>query len=222
MDKFLIIKKGCVCMEKTEIEKRDLKPIFIYLGCSLILPLLLVVPFVLMKMNENLANTIVEFITFLVMGILLLKLYHKRIMGDLKEISLKKLLLVLLIGIVACIINEMLTPNITTDNQELIIKMVKTLPILSFFCICILGPFAEEMVFRYSFDTFIKNDILFIVVSSFIFGLIHTNGFSSGWWLYVLLGLLFSCVYIKTNHNIVLSTIIHVLLNIVDFIFIIL
>ena len=215
-------KNGCVCMEKTEIEKRDIKPIFIYLGCSILLPLLLVVPFVLMKMNENIASAIVEFITFLVIGIVFLKLYHKRIMGDLKEISFKKLLIVLLIGIVACIINELITPYVTTDNQEQIIEMVKALPILSFFCICILGPFAEEMVFRYSFDTFIKNDILFILVSSFIFGLIHTNGFSSGWWLYVLFGFLFSCVYVKTNHNIVLSTLIHVLLNIVDFIFIIL
>ncbi len=209
-------------MTKSKKEEMDLKPIFIYLGSMFFLPVLLMIVFAFRQVNEDISNTIIQFFALLVPAIIFIKMYYKRIVTDAKSIPLRTLLIILIMGVVGCILNEVITPYITTENQEILVQMIKTLPVLSCISICLLGPFVEEMVFRYSFDTFIKNDKVFILVSSLVFGLIHTSGFGTGWWLYVLIGLLLSYVYIKANHNVVASTMIHILLNIVDFLFIIL
>ena len=203
-------------------KKLDLRPIFIYLGCTLFISAILLVIFGILNVHEDISQAITQFVALIIPTVAFVLMYKKRLHHDIKKIHLNLLLKVLIFGVVACIINELLTPFVTTENQQILVRMIHTLPILSAIFICLLGPFVEEFVFRYSFDIFIKNEKLFLVISSFVFGLLHTSGFGAGWWLYVLLGFFMGIVYIKSNHNIVASIIVHVLLNIVDFLFIIL
>lgn len=203
-------------------KKLDLRPIFIYLGSMLFIPVIIMIVFGILQVNDDITQAIAQFVGLLIPTIAFILMYQKRLIKDMKRISINLLLKVLIFGVCACIVNELLSPLVVTENQQILVNMIRTLPVLSCFFICLLGPFVEEMVFRYSIDTFCKNDKVFFFVSSLVFGLIHTSGFGTGWWLYVLLGMAMSIVYIKSNHNVVCSTLVHILLNIVDFIFIIL
>lgn len=70
----------------------------------------------------------------------------------------------------------------------------------------IYAPIVEEIMFRGCLRRFIKNDIIFIIVSGFIFGLLHTLGEESLYSMFTLMipyafaGCFFSYIYVKTNN----------------------
>lgn len=68
------------------------------------------------------------------------------------------------------------------------------------------APIVEEILFRGCFRKFIKNDVIYIIVSGAIFGLLHTIGQSSLYEVFVMmipygvLGGFFAYLYSKTNN----------------------
>lgn len=99
--------------------------------------------------------------------------------------------------------------NIST-NQEIIYQW----PIyISAFIAIIIAPLTEELMFRGFMKKFIKNDILFILLSSLIFGGLHVtlaDSFSQLLFIipYSILGFAFSLNYVKTR-NIVSNIFLH-------------
>lgn len=93
-----------------------------------------------------------------------------------------------------------------------------SLPIyLTAFLAIFIGPLTEELMFRGFVKKFIKNDVLFIIVSSLIFGALHISSADSFQQLlyiipYSILGLAFSLNYVKTK-NIVSNIFLHSVWN---------
>ncbi len=84
----------------------------------------------------------------------------------------------------------------------------------------IFGPVVEELIFRKSIFKLIPNDYLAIAISSIVFGLIHT--LTSGYNItqlilhtipYAACGVGLGYAYFKSDHNIYVSTTIHMLMN---------
>lgn len=93
-----------------------------------------------------------------------------------------------------------------------------SLPIyLTAFLAIFVGPLTEELMFRGFIRKFIKNNVLFVIVSSLIFGALHiTTADSLQQMLYIIpysiLGFAFSLNYVKTK-NIVSNIFVHSVWN---------
>ena len=89
-----------------------------------------------------------------------------------------------------------------SNNQALLSKW----PIyITAFLAIIIAPLIEELMFRGFIKKFIKNDILFVIISSLVFGGLHvTSADSLQQVLYIIpysvLGLAFSLNYVKTKN----------------------
>lgn len=92
------------------------------------------------------------------------------------------------------------------ENQNQIMSMFEKAPIYTYIASVFLAPFLEEMVFRQSIRNMIpKWNILFILVSGFIFGGMHVLGATDFvQWLYIIPysipGLVFAYVLTKTDN----------------------
>lgn len=64
----------------------------------------------------------------------------------------------------------------TNQNQNAVVDMIQNIPVLSFFSVAIFAPLAEEITYRLCLAGTIakKSKIIAIVVSSVLFGLIHS------------------------------------------------
>lgn len=106
-------------------------------------------------------------------------------------------------------------------NEQTVQSMISSLPWLMLINAGILAPINEEIIFRKSFKSVIKNKWFFVLVSGFVFGLMHVLGNVNSWIdvLYIIpygaLGGAFAYAYHKTDtiftpisfhmfHNIVL------------------
>ena len=96
-------------------------------------------------------------------------------------------------------------------NQDAITDAINYYKPLMITSIVLFAPVVEEMVFRYSISTLIKNKIAFIVTSSVIFGILHGIGIATI--LYALMWVILAICYKKTDQNIVSSTIVHIANN---------
>lgn len=122
------------------------------------------------------------------------------------------------------LISTLITHNAVSVNQE----TLESLPI--YYIIpgaVIYAPIVEEILFRGVIRKFIKNSILFIIVSAITFGVLHTIEESSLLNILVMslpycsLGAYLAYVYIKSN-NIFTSIISHAIFNSISVIFMIL
>ena len=129
---------------------------------------------------------------------------------------------IVIIGIIVVLINELISElfvklNIAMENQDAVVEMFNSInKIVMFLFIVIIGPIVEEFVTRYSIGTLIKNDKVFIIVSGIIFGILHGVGLATI--LYILLGGAFAYFYVKSDKNIVVPIMLHVINNLVSFI----
>ena len=106
-------------------------------------------------------------------------------------------------------------------NEQTVQSMISSLPWLMLINAGILAPINEEIIFRKSFKNIFSNKWAFVLVSGFVFGLMHVLGNVSSWIdvLYIIpygaLGGAFAYAYHKTDtiftpisfhmfHNIVL------------------
>ena len=74
-----------------------------------------------------------------------------------------------------------------TTNQKYVEALLMKYPIYAIISASIIAPITEEMIFRLNFRNIFKNNILFIIVSGLVFGLMHfTNAKSTLELLYII------------------------------------
>lgn len=64
-----------------------------------------------------------------------------------------------------------------SQNENAVQDMIKTSPIIMLIFAGLLAPIIEEIVFRKSFKNVFKNKWAFVLLSGFVFGLLHIIGF---------------------------------------------
>lgn len=212
-------------------EKKDFHPIWIYLVAQFVFSILLSIiigvflgikiaitkesPDVISE-SQDMINSIVFIITNLLLFIVFAIMYFKKTKEDFKRLTKENVKLTIILSVISLIVNIILSViferlNISINNQDTINSMLNVLTIPIAILTMFLAPFIEEIVFRYSLGSLIKNNIVFVIVSSILFGVMHGIGISTI--IYIVIGIFFSIIYIKTNKNIVASTIAHVINN---------
>lgn len=79
-------------------------------------------------------------------------------------------------GVIVAILTAILgLSSATVDNQELIEKMMESVPFIMIISTVICAPLTEELIFRGGLGDVIKNKKVYIAVSGLIFGLIHVT-----------------------------------------------
>ncbi len=124
---------------------------------------------------------------------------------------------------VTSIIGEIIGVSIgESENQNTIIDMAKSAPIMMLISTSILAPFVEEGIFRVAIRKVIKNNHIFIIISGLIFGFMHIfpTDLSIAVALtysitYVTMGVLLAYIYVETD-NIWINIIIHALNNLLS------
>ena len=122
----------------------------------------------------------------------------------------------LVTGIISIIIGIDLT---VSENQNIINVLSASSPILMLITSAFLAPLVEEGIFRLGFRQIIKNQYVFILISSLVFGLMHifptelhlAEALTYGI-IYVSIGAALSWTYVKSN-NIWYVILIHAINN---------
>ena len=202
-------------------KEKDLNPIWIYLivdfGLQMLIGIVIGAIYpsnYLDKINE--LSGLITFGTSLATFIVMFILYNRKLKEKIKKITKKDIIIIIVGTITLIAANELISrllinANAEMQNQEMIVEAFKNNRVIMFLSVVLFAPFIEEMVFRYSFSTFIKNDYVFIIISSLVFGLMHSAGIAII--VYFVLGVCLSLIYLKTNKNIIASIIAHVLNN---------
>lgn len=84
----------------------------------------------------------------------------------------KMLGLMLIVAVHIVLINN----GNTSNNQTSINLMFKENAIFTILLTCLYAPFVEEVLFRFNLSKLIKNKKMFIIISGFVFGLLHVIG----------------------------------------------
>ena len=175
-------------------------------------------------------NTFIELIMFVVV----LLFYKKYLKKDLvlfklnKKDYIKKIISYFLIFLIvkygvalfSSLLLVMLGSDlVTSENQETVVTLAKTLPFMMMISTSLLAPFVEEGIFRLGIKKVINNKYLFILVSGLIFGFMHIFPTELPLYValieslnYVTMGLLLAYIYNETD-NIYVVVIIHALNN---------
>lgn len=178
-------------------------------------------------------NTFIELIMFVVV----LLFYKKYLKKDLvlfklnKKDYIKKIISYFLIFLVvkygvalfSSLLLVMLGSDlVTSENQESVVTLAKTLPFMMMISTSLLAPFVEEGIFRLGIKKVINNKYLFILVSGLIFGFMHIFPTELPLYValieslnYVTMGLLLAYIYNETD-NIYVVVIIHALNNLLS------
>ena len=116
-------------------------------------------------------------------------------------------------------------PNDPSVNQQTATDLTLAQPLFSFFAINIFAPLTEELIFRGMLARYLfpKQDkskqVLFILVSSVLFALIHFPGTLQQFLVYASLGFSLGLAYISRK-GLVYSISLHALNNLVSFLMI--
>lgn len=184
--------------------------------------LLLVVSFIMAIFNMTIKNqTIAYFFTYFVTSLIFIFIYKDKLRNDFlnlkKDLNIKNIVIVVLFLVLSFVSNEVLVNILKQEasNQEIVTSILKKSPILGIPAICLFGPFIEEIIYRLPY----KKNWLSIIISTVVFTLSHMVDFSLTQTLfiipYLLLSISFSFAYFK-NENIILSTIVHILNNLIS------
>ncbi len=205
-------------LEKMDISKKDII-------LTIILMLLYFTQFFIKNLSP-IVTIIVAIIYYIGIFVFAFFVFSKRLKRDFKAYKSDVALHVgqsfkwwaILIGVsyLAAIIRLLLGGAVVTANQmglnEAPLWYVAPLAILW-------APFVEEIIFRGCIRRFIKNDVLFVIVSGLIFGLLHTIGSEVGIYQmiiqslqYVAMGVIMAIAYVKTN-NIFINMSVHCIQN---------
>ena len=116
-------------------------------------------------------------------------------------------------------------PNDPSVNQQIAIDLTLSQPLFSFFAVVIFAPLTEELIFRGMLARYLfpKQDkskqVLFLLVSSVLFALIHFPGDVQQFFVYTSLGFSLGLAYISRK-GLVYSISLHALNNLVGFLMI--
>lgn len=182
-------------MEKIKKELlRILLAIIIFFYTSIpVLAILRIIGLEITKSNYKML-VVYDFVSSLVVAVFISTLYYDVIINDLKKLKnncngkisiyLKNIMigfLFLLItkfisAYVVTIISNLFNIEITTaDNQAIIEKMVKSMPLLITLSASLFAPISEEVLFRGGIRKLMNNLGVFVTVSGLIFGLMHVT-----------------------------------------------
>jgi len=193
------------------------------------------------NVDSEMRLILLQLISSIIIFLLLFIIYYKEIIKDFKlfNINIKdkiikiiKLFLIFLIvkyivsfiTAIIMIILKLDINSITSVNQELIETYIKRAPILMAISTSLLAPIYEELLFRLGFKKVLGNNIIFVIISGTLFGLLHVFPLDSGVSLtlgviqsisYISMGIFLSYVYKKYN-NIYYSIGIHFLNNFIS------
>ena len=171
-------------------------------------------------------------VLFLVFSVIMYKDNLKNDFQKLKETKFLKTIGIILLGIISIIllngimgvITDIIVPDLNMDsNTSAMLSLLRTSPIYAFFKVLVFAPIAEEILFRESISTCVKDNILFIIFSDLIYTMMNFIFNSSTLTLVDLLvyfvpALLFSFIYVKNNRNIIIVMIIKFVMQFIPFI----
>lgn len=190
------------------------------------------IPAIIFDINYNKISSktsiLLSFYDYIVLAIILFFMYRKDIIKYVKDLKkrfptiIDKGFLYWTTGLIVMVISNLLIikliPNARAGNEAGVQSIIKTVPLLSFISVGILGPIIEEFTFRKAFYDIFKNKDAFIVISGFIFGLMHVVfSINSAWDLFYIipysaLGISFAIMYVKTD-NLFTSMLMHIIHN---------
>ena len=179
------------------------------------------------SISNNFQKELYLFLSSLIYFIIVILVYRKELIYDLKKFNIKlliKYIPIYIIGILLMWISNYIISNIThiefSQNEALVRKTIKLFPIYMSFSTVIYAPLVEEITFRKTFKNIIKDGILFILVSGIIFGLIHisvSDNTTNDMIMiipYIIMGIDFSYIYYKSN-NIFTTITLHSMHNLI-------
>ncbi len=207
-------------IKNTEIKtKKDFKPICIYFVFQIVFGAIIGLIAGVTKKPELLENYFISFIipnalVILIIGIM----YFKRVKTDIKRLTRKNIKFIILMSILTLLCNGAISIlfsflNVSMNNQNTVTDVLGNYVVIGFIITVLLAPLVEEIVFRYSLSSIIKNRVIFVIVSSLLFGIMHGIGIAT--FLYAFLGMMFAIMYIKTDDNVVSPYIAHMINNLV-------
>lgn len=212
-------------------KRKYLITIFLYLAyqSSFLLALLTTYGFKYSSLSKT-GKMIYLYTEGLIYIIAILFMYRKEIkegLKDLKEHFVDRGLISVLCwfaGAITMAITSYIITAITkqdvSSNEQIVRENIKLAPIYMLFSCAIVAPILEEFVFRISTKGLIKNNKLYIIISSLLFGLIHVIGSYKTPldFLFIIpyssMGIAFSYLYTKTK-NPTLSVFVHMIHNII-------
>ena len=124
------------------------------------------------------------------------------------------------------IVVQFFLPNDPSVNQQTATDLTLTQPLFSFFATVIFAPLTEELIFRGMLARYLfpkqdssKQTLIFLLVSSVLFTLIHFPGDVQQFFVYFSLGFSLGLAYISRK-GLVYSISLHALNNLVSFLMI--
>lgn len=117
-------------------------------------------------------------------------------------------------------------PDDPSVNQQIATDLTLSQPLFSFFAVVIFAPLTEELIFRGMLARYLfpkqdnsKQTLLFLLVSSVLFALIHSPGTLQQFLVYASLGLSLGLAYVSRK-GLIYSISLHALNNLVSFLMI--
>ena len=117
-------------------------------------------------------------------------------------------------------------PNNPSVNQQMVTDLTLSQPLFSFFVVVIFAPLTEELIFRGMVARYLfpkqdnsKQTMIFLLVSSVLFALIHFPGDVQQFLVYASLGFSLGLAYIS-GKGLIYSISLHALNNLVSFLMI--
>lgn len=132
------------------------------------------------------------------------------------KVVVKEIFIFIPVWIISFLINEYILIG-EPVNQTSIVEHIKESPVFYSIFVIIIGPIIEEFIFRFLPSRFIKNKILYILISGFVFAMMHVidelNPFYYIWY-YIIRAIYYGYSYKKTK-DIFVPISIHVLNNLI-------
>ncbi|RSK16247.1 CAAX amino terminal protease self- immunity [Streptococcus oralis] len=124
------------------------------------------------------------------------------------------------------IVAQSFLPNDPSVNQQLVEELTHNQPLFSFFMVVVFAPLTEELTFRGMLARYvfpqqdnIKQTVLFLLVSSIIFALVHFPGTPQQFLVYASLGFSLGLAYVSRK-GLLYSISLHALNNLIGFLMI--
>ena len=128
---------------------------------------------------------------------------------------------------VLVIVAENFLPNDPSANQQMVDQLAQEQPLFTFFMAVVFAPLTEELTFRGMLARYvfpqqdnIKQTVLFLLVSSIIFALVHFPGTPQQFLVYASLGFSLGLAYINKG-GLAYSIALHALNNLIAFLMIV-
>lgn len=183
----------------------------------------------------NVANTAYVMmpadILFAVFAVFMYRKGLKECVQKLKKKKVLKIIGSVVIGVVAIFalniimgaVTDIFFPEYAVDsNTGAMLDLLKQSPIYAFFKVLIFAPVAEEILFRESISSCVKNNVLFIFLSAIIYTgmnfVFSTDALTFlDLLIYFLPAVLFSFLYVKNDRNIIVIMLIKFIMNLIPF-----